>query len=73
MQAQARRTPCRRSVLGPLAGDPAGGDRIWQVVANWNGAAGIRCEGNDTEIGIDVCSRKIVVPAWGARLRGSSR
>ena len=43
-----------------------GGDRVWQVVAIWNGAVGIRCEGNDTLIGIELLFQDIVVPAWRA-------
>jgi hypothetical protein len=51
---------------GSFVTDPVGGDRVWQVVAIWNGAVGIRCEGNDPEIGIELLFDEIVVPAWRA-------
>jgi hypothetical protein len=43
--------------------------RVREVFANWNGAAGIRCEGNDTEIGIERLFEEVVVPACGVAAR----
>lgn len=54
------------TVPGAFVTDPAGGDRVWQVVGVWSGAVGIRCEGNDPEIGIELLFEDIVVPAWRA-------
>jgi hypothetical protein len=54
------------TVPGQYVGNPGGGDRMWQVVATWNGAVGIRCEGNDREIGIELLFNDIIVPAWRA-------
>jgi hypothetical protein len=51
---------------GSFVTDPVGGDRVWQVVAKWDGSVGIRCEGNDPEIGIESLFDEIVVPAWRA-------
>jgi hypothetical protein len=42
---------------------------VREVFASWNGAAGIRCEGNDTEIGIERLFEEVVVPAWGVAAR----
>jgi hypothetical protein len=54
---------------GDLLGTPEGGDRVWQVTAFWNGAVGIRCEGNDGEIGINMLFEDVIVPALRAAMK----
>jgi Schlafen, AlbA_2 len=51
---------------GALIDTPDGGDRVWQVAAIWDGAVGIRCEGNDREIGIEILFDDVIVPALRA-------
>jgi hypothetical protein len=57
------------TVHGKLIEYPVGGDRIWQVVAFWNGAVGIRCEGNDPQVGIEILFDDVIIPAWRAAAR----
>jgi hypothetical protein len=49
---------------GAFANDPKGGDHLWLVRAAWDGSIGVRCAGNEAEIGIEVLLDDIVVPAW---------
>ena len=51
---------------GVLVGDTQGGDHRWLVRAAWDGSVGVRCAGNESEIGIDILLEDIVVPAWRA-------
>jgi hypothetical protein len=51
---------------GSRVATPAGGDHVWQVAAIWNGTVGIRCEGNEPEIGIGILFEDVIVPALRA-------
>ena len=49
---------------GAFANDPKGGDHLWVVRCAWDGSAGVRCAGNEPDIGIDLLLGDLIVPAW---------